>query len=274
MLTSEAQDCNEVVYYDSTYGFLDKFPFGTAFCIYSKTPIIGFLEVKEAILKLKPYPQNSESNGYKYYVSQALPQKTEVKLRTAKNAQILEKYHGKSEALNFADLPAKALNSSDETTDTRFAPIIGASGALLNPVNGEGQGEMFGFIGIKGYFARIDKNSDEAKENPIAAYDGNPWKRFSIIGGIVNFPANGAINYKGEEMKGAMGNLSPCIQLGFDLINQLSLNAGFVFFEQGPKLNSLRLQNDTRLKAAPMVSLALDFNLFNNIVSQFAKKES
>ncbi|RMG56056.1 MAG: hypothetical protein D6722_27040, partial [Bacteroidetes bacterium] len=110
--------------------------------------------------------------------------------------------------------------------------------------------DMMTYIGIKIYFSKIDKALKVANPYPLFR------DRFSLLAGV---KVTGSLNYKGRDLGNVIG-VQPVAGLSFDLNRAVSLDGGFVFFDE-TALSPLRPVS--RLRTAPFIGLSVDANAFN-----------
>lgn len=126
------------------------------------------------------------------------------------------------------------------------APVAGQTAFSLENT----EADMISYLGVKFYFSKIDKSLRIDDPYPLFR------DRFSMLAGI---KVTGTLDFKGREMGNVIG-VQPVAGLSFDLNRALSLDAGFVFFEEASLSPLSPVQ---RLRTAPFVGLSVDANAFN-----------
>lgn len=159
--------------------------------------------------------------------------------------------------------PAEVLSSSTGFDAINIGTAYGVSAVGLNfgrPAGGGSGGftladtepDLITYLGVKFYFSRVDKSLRIADPYPL------PRDRFSLLAGI---KVSGQLNYRGADLGNVIG-VQPVLGLSFDFNRAMSLDAGFIFFEQE---TLSPLTSYARLRAAPFAGLSIDANAFNAV---------
>ncbi|MEM6262363.1 MAG: hypothetical protein AAGI38_07645 [Bacteroidota bacterium] len=149
------------------------------------------------------------------------------------------------------------LTDSDELTVTELQTInigstFGAGLVVLDP-QGERDARAYTSIALKFYFMPVDKRIAEP-------YLAN-WPLLNRLSFTVGIATGRSIEYKGTELEKITG-VYPLAGLGVDLNRYFSLNAGVMIFNQ-PSVSPLN--ESSRLRMAPTISLDFDMDLFNRV---------
>lgn len=162
--------------------------------------------------------------------------------------------------------PPDDNTSNTGNKSSRLAPIAGFGLAYLG-TSSNADIDMFGHVGLKGYFTNnVDKRAKnlENSEGQNLAY-----KKFSdrfgfIVGGAVTPMA-----YHGKKLDNPILNIKPMVGLTLDVMPEVSLDAGIIFFDYNRSDSSLKTQLDGELRMAWFFTVSLDMDAFTRLRALF-----
>ena len=150
----------------------------------------------------------------------------------------------------------------------RIGTSLGFGVAALNLTPGQlsefdiEQAESFLVAALKFYPFAVDKKL------PQPYFGREIFARTSLVAGVL---IKRNLTFEGQDLNAVAAGLYPVVGGGFDITKNITLQAGAVFFRQ-PGLPPN--QNSSEFKAAPMISLAFDFDGINRLRDAFRERGS
>jgi hypothetical protein len=145
-----------------------------------------------------------------------------------------------------------------EVRKIQIGTAFGGGFAMLDAGDGEDE-DGFAFLILKLYWDAVDKSLPDPWSTSRARWAWN-------IGAV----SGSALTYHGQTQLDAIGGLKPMMGVSFDAQRRIAIHVGGVLFRQ-PSINPLGATERKRLRVAPFLGIAFDFDALNELKTLIGK---